>query len=245
MGSKLNQIVAIEKGVKSRSHQDLTAAHHALQKPELLSGIARTYKPKLDDGDKFPDENTRVQVNAEDMIKQTGMILTELFDVTATKDWTNCVAKADVKVDGKVILTDAPVSYLLFLEKQLVDLYTFVKKLPTLDAAQSWHMDPSQGVFASDPVTTLKTRKEMQNHVLVEATDKHPAQVQVMSNDVVIGQWENIKYSGALTVSRVREMLLRVEKLQKAVKYAREAANCTDTVEKSVGADVFGYLFGT
>jgi hypothetical protein len=41
MATKLNQIIAIEKGTKSRSLQELTEAHHALQKPALLSGISR------------------------------------------------------------------------------------------------------------------------------------------------------------------------------------------------------------
>ncbi|MFF4013550.1 hypothetical protein [Streptomyces sp. NPDC001843] len=30
--AKLNQIIAVEEGVKSKAHQDLTAAHHGLQK---------------------------------------------------------------------------------------------------------------------------------------------------------------------------------------------------------------------
>ncbi len=37
--ARLNQIIAVEKGVKSRSFQELTEAHHALQKPALLTGI--------------------------------------------------------------------------------------------------------------------------------------------------------------------------------------------------------------
>src|SRR5215510_4280440 len=92
--ARLNQIIAVEKGVKSRSFQELTEAHHALQKPALLAGIARTYRPKDDEGEQFPPESTKVQVKADEMIQQTGAILTRLFDVTATKDWTNCAARA-------------------------------------------------------------------------------------------------------------------------------------------------------
>ena len=33
--AKLNQIIAVEKGVKSKSLQDITAAHHKVQKPAL------------------------------------------------------------------------------------------------------------------------------------------------------------------------------------------------------------------
>jgi hypothetical protein len=39
---KLKRIIAVEKGVKSKSFADLTEAHHAVQKAALLSGIART-----------------------------------------------------------------------------------------------------------------------------------------------------------------------------------------------------------
>ena len=57
--TRLNQIIAVEKGVKSRSFQELTDAHHALQKPALLSGISRTYRPKDEEGEQLPPESTR------------------------------------------------------------------------------------------------------------------------------------------------------------------------------------------
>jgi hypothetical protein len=47
--------------------------------------------------------------------------------------------------------------YLLFLEKQLVDLHTFVKKLPVLDASDSWSYDASADCYATDPVQTVRT----------------------------------------------------------------------------------------
>lgn len=95
MVAKLNQIIAVEKGVKSRSFQELTEAHHALQKPALLSGIARTYRPKDEEGESLPPESTKVQVKADDIIRDTVAVLTKLFDVTATKDWANCKARAN------------------------------------------------------------------------------------------------------------------------------------------------------
>jgi hypothetical protein len=39
--ARLNQIIAIEKGVKTTSFQELTESHQLLQKPALLSGISR------------------------------------------------------------------------------------------------------------------------------------------------------------------------------------------------------------
>ena len=242
--TKLNQIIAVEKGVKSKAHQDLTAAHHGLQKPALLAGISRTYQPKDEEGEQLPPESTRVQVRTEDVLRQTAKTLTRLFDVTATKDWANCVARADVTVEGRVLLTGVPVAYLLFLEKQLTDLNTFVRKLPVLDAAESWTQDPSTDDWRTEPVRTLRTKKVPRNHVKAEATEKHPAQVEVYYEDVPVGYWTTVKFSGALPARRVNELLDRVEKLQQAVKFAREEANASEVVDQRAGDPVFGYLFG-
>lgn len=242
--AKLNQIIAVEKGVKSGSLRELTDAHHALQKPALLAGISRTYQPKDEEGEQLPPESTRVQVKTEDVLRQTATVLTRLFDVTATKDWANCSAKADVVVDGRALLRDVPVSYLLFLEKQLVDLHTFVKKLPLLDAAEDWSFEESADCWRTDQVRTIRTKKVPRNHVKAEATEKHPAQVEVYYEDIAVGYWTTVKFSGALPARRVNELLDRVEKLQHAVKFAREEANGADVTDQTTGEVVFGYLFG-
>ncbi len=244
MVTKLNQIIAVEKGVKSKSFQELTEAHHAVQKTALLSGISRTYQAKDEEGEQLPPESTRVQVKAEEVLRRTAATLTRLFDVTATKDWANCVAKADVTVDGRTLVKDAPVSYLLFLEKQLTDLHTFVKKLPVLDAAEAWTHDPSTDAWKTEPVKTIKTKKVPRNHVKAEATEKHPAQVEVYYEDIPVGYWTTVKFSGALPAARINELLERVEALQAAVKFAREEANGTVVTDQHVGDAVFGYLFG-
>jgi hypothetical protein len=241
---RLNQIVAIEKGVKSQSLRELTDAHQLLQKPPLLAGISRTYRPRDEEGEQLPAEATKVQVKADEVISRTAEILTRLFDVTATKDWANGLAKADVVVDGQTLLSQVPITYLLFLEKQLVDLHTFVKKLPTLDASETWTMDTSSDTWATEPVQTSRTKKIPRNHVKAEATEHHPAQVEVYYEDVVVGYWRTVKFSGALPARRVNELAERVERLQEAVKFAREEANNLDVDDQKVGEKVFQYLFG-
>jgi hypothetical protein len=240
---RLNQIIAVEKGIKSRSQKELTEAHQALQKPALLSGIARTYRPKDEEGEQLPPEATKVQMKAEEIIRRTSDILTELFDVTATKDWANCQARADVVVDGKPLLRAVPVTYLLFVEKQLVDLHTFIKKLPVLDASETWALDVSADCWATEPVQTVKTKKVPRNHVKAEATDKHPAQVEVYHEDIVVGYWKTVKFSGALPAKRVNELVDRVERLQQAVKFAREEANNQAVEEQKIGRSLLSYLF--
>jgi hypothetical protein len=241
--AKLNQVIAIEKGVKTRAHGELTEAHQQLLKPSLLSGISRTYRPRDEEGEQLPPESTRVQLKADEIIRKTVDTLVELFDVTATKEWANCEARADVVVDGRTLLEKVPVTYLLFLEKQLVDLHTFVKKLPVLDASETWTFDAGADCWATEPVQTAKTKKIPRNHVKAEATEKHPAQVEVYYEDVVVGTWRTVKFSGALPARRVNELLARVEKLQQAVKFAREEANSARAEDRKTGRAVLEFLF--
>jgi hypothetical protein len=241
---RLNQIIAVEKGIKSRSYGELTDAHQSLQKTALLAGIARNYQAKDEDGETYPPESTRVQLRAEEVLRQTAATLTRLFDVTATKDWANCTAKANVTVDGRTLIEDVPATYLLFLEKQLTDLHTLVSKLPVLDASETWVFDQTADCWATEPVQTTKTKKIPRNHVKAEATEKHPAQVEVYYEDVVVGHWRTVKFSGALPATRIKELLDRVDKLQQAVKFAREEANNSEVTDVKVGEKVFDYLFG-
>jgi hypothetical protein len=240
---RLNQIIAIEKGVKSQSLRELTDAHQLLQKPPLLAGISRTYRPRDEEGEQLPPEATKVQVKTDEVIRRTADILTRLFNVTATKDWANGLAKADVVVDGQTLLSQVPITYLLFLEKQLVDLHTFIKKLPVLDASETWTMDTSSDTWATEPVQTSRTKKIPRNHVKAEATEHHPAQVEVYYEDVVVGYWRTVKFSGALPARRVNELAERVERLQEAVKFAREEANNLEVDDQQVGEKVFQFLF--
>lgn len=241
--AKLNQIVAVENGEKTRVLNEETVLHREVQKTPLLSGISRTYQPKDDDGDQLPAESTRVQINAEEVLEKLGKSLTNLFDITLTKEVANTKATADVVVDGKTVLKNVPVTYLLFLEKQLVRLRTFVAKLPVLDPAQSWTKDSNTGVWATEPTQTVKTKKVPKNWEKSPATNYHPAQVEIFHEDVIVGTWTKVEYSGAVPQTRVAELIDRVDALSKAVKFAREEANNTEVDDAKAGKLVFDYLF--
>lgn len=242
---KLNQIIAIEKDVKQSSNRKFTDIYHELQKSALISGISRTYQPKDDEGETLPPESTLVQLSATKELQRSADALERLFDVTLTKEVANQEAKADVVVDDQVILEGVPVTYLLFLERQLVDFKTVFGSIPVLDPAFNWTWDDNQGCYVADAVETVRTKKVPRNWVKAEATDKHPAQVEVYHEDVIVGTWRTVRSSGALPATQKAELLARVTKLQDAVKFAREAANNTEAVEKKAGEAVFSYLLGS
>lgn len=242
--SKLNQIIAIEKGIKSRVYSDVGVLHKALQKPDLFSGISKEYQAKDDEGEALPSEKKRVQLSAADVMRNVARLTTELFDVTARKDFTNMTARADLKV-GTETITGIPVSYLLFLEKQLTDLRTLVGVIPVLDEGENWTFDDKAGIYKADPIQTHRTKKVQKPLVLYPATAEHPAQTQIVAEDVIAGYWTTIKQSGAMPKTDKEKIADRVEKLLRAVKEARESANVIEE-EKTpkVGDLVFGYLLG-
>jgi hypothetical protein len=242
---KLNQIIAIEKGVKSSTTSAMTLLHRKSQVADLLSGITRTYEPKDAEGDQLPGEFTHVQLRHAEMLQNLGEVMTELFDVTATKDWANTEAKADVVLEnGDTLLEAVPPTYLLFLEKQLVDIHTFVAKLPVLDPSFEWEFDQARGYYVTPPKESTRTVKLPKAFVKYEATDKHPAQVDTFTEDKIVGTWTTVKMSGAIRETDKREILARIVALQKAVKFAREEANASEVTSKKTGQAIFDYLFG-
>lgn len=239
---RLNQVLAIEGGAKGRALRTLTDAHHELGRPVLLEGISREYQPVDDQGEQLPPESKLPQRRVPEVLVEVRAALAKLFDVVATKELANTAARADVVVDGRTLLEDVPVTYLLFLEKQLVDLHTFVAKLPTLDPTKEWTYDEGVAAYTTPVVKTVKTKKLPRNHVKAAATDKHPAQVDVYHEDVVVGYWSTKFFSGALPQSRVNELLARVVALQEGVKKAREEANTGTVDEMNFARPVFDYL---
>lgn len=240
---KLNQINAILTSKKGEVEKEVTETYKLVQKEVLFVGRERTYRPMDEAGAKLPAESQRVQQRAEEMIRKAVNRWTEVWNLVLTQDTGNQSAKADIKVDNQVVLANVPVTTLLYLDKQLNDLETFVSKLPVPDPAEEWSHDPNSGLLKSKATESIRTSKEPTVIVKYDATDKHPAQTELITKDVPVGTWTQILYSGALTADKKEGILSRVRKLQVAVKEAREQANLQEVERQSVKA-LFEYAFG-
>lgn len=240
----LNQIIAIEKGIKSKAHSAISELHRISKTTELFEGFARTYQKKDDDGEDMPQESKRVAYTVKDMLRGVENIKTDLYNVTARKDWTNCVAKGNVTLDGVEILKDAPVSFLLFLEKELTDVRTFIDNIRTLDEKELWMLDENSGLYKTKTNTTIRTKKTAKPIVLYNATEHHPAQTQLITEDISIGSWHTTRISGAIPQPIQEQYLARIDRLLIAIKEAREAANmCIEETTPDVGKVVFDFIF--
>lgn len=242
MNLKLNQVIALAKGAKSNGESALTRAYHQIQKTALLAGISKTYRPREDEGETLPPEGVKLQVRIEEVLDEVIPSQVRLLDLVATMDAGNQIAKADIVVDGEIVLAAVPVTTLLTLEKRLVEYVAFVGKLPVLDPAETWVYSDNSAAYETVPSAKTRTKKVPRNHVKAPATDKHPAQVEVWHEDIIVGDWTTVQFSGAIPVTRQRELLAKAAKLQAAVKIAREQANMTEVPDVKIGETLFTAL---
>lgn len=242
MMPRLNQVIALVKSKKGRAASALAEQTARVQKPGLLDGITRHYQPKADDGERLPSEVKMVQAKALPAFDAAMSEVAEVLDLVLTQDKGNTLASADLEVDGIIVAADVPVSFLLFLEKKLKEVESFVSQLPTLDPGENWKYEPAVDCYASSTRTTTHTKKVPKNHVKAPATPQHPAQVETYVEDVVIGYWNTTKFSGAIPAQDKNQLLGRVRKLQDAVKLARESANGIDVRPQAIGAAILSFI---
>jgi hypothetical protein len=240
---RLHQLLAVEKDTKNEVLRVVTDFYQRIAKGPLLSGISRRYRPVTEDGEKLPPESTIVQLRVEESLPEVQKALTALFDTILAKEDANQSAKADIVVDGTVVMAGVPVCALLFLEKQVTDLVTLIDKLPVLDPSERWVLDSAQNCWATVPVETHRTKKIPRPFIKAPATDKHAAQVEVVHEDEVVGYWNTTKFSGAIPADRKAALKARASKLREAIKIAREDANTVRVGDRKMGAAILGYLF--
>jgi hypothetical protein len=246
--TQLNQVLAIEKGVKNTHTRVITDTYHRLQKGSLWTGETRTYEPTFtadgEEPERRPAQESRVQATVRQAVEDIRGPLARLFDIVYEKDATNQVSKADITVDGAVLATGVPATYLLFLEKQLTDLRTLINTLPVLDPAYRWEWDQDAGVYRSAPTTTQSQKVVKKALVLYPATDKHPAQTQPYDETVTVGNWTVTNFSGAMSAEDRKALDARIGRLLEVVKQAREKANQTEVVDSDrIGATLVDYIF--
>lgn len=91
--AKLNQIIAVVNGKKTRAQKAITEVYKKVQKPALFEGISRTYQPSDEEGETQPPEKKNVQFKAKDALQEAREALVDMFDADATQDWANREAK--------------------------------------------------------------------------------------------------------------------------------------------------------
>lgn len=148
------------------------------------------------------------------------------------KNATNRKATGTVRWRGAALLVEMPVDELLGLEARLTKMRQLFADMPTLDATKHWEKAEQIGAHVwqtKHPEEATKTEKQVIPVVMSAATDKHPAQIQAVQKDVVVGKFTTVKRSGAATAIQKAEAIKRIDELLIEVKQARMRANETET----------------
>lgn len=241
---RLSQIVAVEKTIKQKVNKEGGDLHKLNQKPDLFNGFVKSFEKKAEEAEDLPPEQKLVQQYADANLNAYVDLWKELLDVVATKDFGNASVRADLKIDDQVLIPQCPVPYLLWLEKQLDDLKTYLVNLPTLSPEADWKPDPSRG-YRTEAVRTGRNQTVPQVIVKVAATEQHPAQTEIVQTPILTGYWSRTALSGAMP-AEVRKLYLdRAEQLRKAAKFAREEANANKIDRQQVADTLVSWLLRT
>lgn len=242
---KLHELLAVEPDLRGAAEKILN--EHAAtftKKHGLFLGQVRTYQPADDQGEELPEEIQHLNTTVEEEMEYVRKIVARYWDAVAQKETANTEAKADIVVEDEIFLKNVPATLLLALEGKLKQLRECYQQLPTLPPTDDWKFDTDVGHFKTRPITTKRTKKIMKNHVLANATDKHPAQVQVYTEDETVGHWQTVKHCGMLPPIRKAAILERIDNLQRAVKQARRRANSCEVKPVEVADKLFSYIHG-
>lgn len=240
----LHQILAVIKSIKAEAKSTKEQGYHKLQKPVLFEGEVRKYHPLKDDGQRLPDQTKPVQETVYRILGNIRSAMSNDLNYSIQRDRTNQQAKASVIVDGQTIISDAPVSFLIAFEKDLIELKTIASSIPTLDSAERWNDErQSIGHFRADERQTHRTEKVQSFPIVVQPTDKHPAQVRDITEDKIVGHWHTTKFSGAIQPNEKEKIIARINTLLTAVKMAREEANAIEVVpQENVANKIFDFI---
>lgn len=245
---QLHEILAVESDLAGQAQRIMAETVKTLGRNELFTGFTKTLK--MDDELRSSEEDAafehrEITTTVAARLKYNAAAITRLIDATLQKERTNQDAKADIIIDGTLIASDVPATALLNLEKRLKELRAVYNHIPTLQQGVEWEKAPDsgEGVFkTTHPEIRTRTEKVVTPVVLYEATQEHPAQIEKVSRDTVVGKFTTKVICGMVTPAEKSALIGRIDDLVGAVKKARQRANCTDVVNVKIGQKLFDFI---
>jgi hypothetical protein len=247
--AKIHELLAVEANLKGQANATRLELQNTFEKKKHhFSQSIQTFQPFEEGKPAITESVLDLQTTVAKEIKWLSTFLIKAIDAGHQVNVGNTIARADVVLeDGTTLLEDIPSIALLEMEKRMKELQDFINTIPTLDPAKGFDLDKSQGegVYAARETMKVRTRKIKKIYTLSPATDKFPAQVQLIDEDEPVGTITTREWSGLLTVADKGEYLERTENIIRALKKARSRANDKeiDTDKTRVGAKLLGFVF--
>jgi hypothetical protein len=248
---KVHELLAVQGNINGQTQKlrtDLMATFE--KKKHLFQETLQTFQSTEEGKDSTPQVESQQSIQTS-VLKEINWIsqkLVKMIDIGHQVDIGNTQAKADVTLeDGTTLLRDIPATTLLWLEKRISEWKDLILSIPTLDPAKGFSLDTSRGkgIYKAREVNKPRTRKTKEVIQLSPATDKHPAQVQLIDIDKNIGTIKEQEWSSMITPALKADLLDNVEKLDRAVKAARSKANEQEVAKDAgkIGSDLLEFIF--
>jgi uncharacterized FlaG/YvyC family protein len=226
---------------------DLMGTFH--NKRHLFEEKRKTFTPKEENATPVTEEQSDIQSTVRKELAWVCGHIAKDLDVEYQIDLANTKATGDIIVDeasGEALVKAIPPTNLLLLEKRLKQFHELLATIPTLDPAKGFRPDPDReaGIYKAREVRKARTKKDARVLVLYQATKEHPAQTQVISEDVETGQIQEQEWSALLTPAIKSDLIERCENLLRAVKKARSRANEMemDVATNRIGKKLLDYI---
>lgn len=245
--TKLHELLAAEGTAKQQADKCRADLLTTFEKKRHLFGEKHiTFHSVAEDAEVVVEDHSALQSTVRTELNWIKGIWSRALDLSYQVAGSNMEARADVVLDsGVTLLSNVPATALLEGEKRMSEAHALIMGIPTLDPAKGFVPDPDKGVniYRARDDVKARTKKIQRPLILHPATKEHPAQVQAITEDVVIGHLRVQEWSGLITPAEKAEMLNRAEELRRAFKTARSRANACKAATATMATAVLGYVF--
>lgn len=247
--SKLHELIAVRSGTNAQATKTTEDLKHTFEKKQHhFTATVQSFTPFGENTVTAVEKKLDLQTTVLSELGWIKTYLAKAIDASNAVNIGNTQAFADVVLeDGTILLQRVAATTLLELEDRVEDLRKLAAVIPTLDPVKGFtpDADRGKGVYAARLVEKVRTQKQKKLYVLYAATKEHPAQTQLIDEDVPTGKIEEREWSSMLTPHDKAAMLDRIEMLARAVKSARSRANSTEVAKpEKLGDILVGYAFG-
>lgn len=242
---KLHELLAVEEDAKGKAKHILEESIKVFKdKPTHFIEQIQKFMPFEENEKEIFEGELAMVTTVTEKLDYTFKALSRFIDCGYQKEDTNTLAKADIVLsNGAILAKEVPATALLFLEREIGKIYELVTSIPTLEPGIFWGDAKERGseiYYHKD--SKIRTKKVLKPIILYAATDKHPAQVEKVTEDVPTGNIERHTYSSKYTPLKKAQMIERLDDIKISIKKARQRANGCEASIKKIGDNIFNYV---
>lgn len=246
--TKLHELLAVEGTLENQANKVRTDLMGTFEKKRHLFEEKRiVFTPSVEGEQATVEAQSDIQSTVAKELAWIQGHMAKALDASYQVAEANTEARADVILDDDtVLLKGLPATALLELEKRVAEVHALVASIPTLDPAKGFTPDAQkgEGIFKAREVVKTRTKKTAKVIVKYEATKEHPAQTELVHEDVPVGKLQEQEWSALITPAQKAELIERAEALLRAVRRARSRANDTEVdTTKKIGAVLLKFVF--